>query len=159
MSFFATRLPWNSSLIKALSSPRINSRSSEAALKFGTSFSCQSHGTRKGIYQSIRPGIGIVYGNSYLIVGKLYLNCDTAICPMYQRGDLISLAAAVLGKTHPEGLAVMNDAERRMLSRNLKGLQFTVVHRGEKGSKRRFKVNPYKFFDLTVGYGAEQRGC
>jgi hypothetical protein len=34
----------------------------------------------------------------------------------------------------------LNDAERRMLSRNLKGLQITVVHRGESGSKKRFKV-------------------
>ena len=61
---------------------------------------------------------------------------------MYQRGNLVSLAAGILGKSRPEDLSTLNDAERRMLSRNLKGLQITVVHRGESGSKKRFKVCP-----------------
>jgi hypothetical protein len=59
---------------------------------------------------------------------------------MYQRGNLVSLAAGILGKSRPEDLSTLNDAERRMLSRNLKGLQITVVHRGESASKKRFKV-------------------
>ena len=68
------------------------------------------------------------------------MNCDTSICPMYQRGNLISLAAAILGKSRPEDLSTLSDAERRMLSRNLKGLQITVLHRGDLASKKRFKV-------------------
>jgi len=68
------------------------------------------------------------------------MNVDTSICPMYQRGNLVSLAAAILGKSRPEDLSTLNDAERRMLSRNLKGLQITVVHRGDLASKKRFKV-------------------
>jgi len=64
---------------------------------------------------------------------------------MYQRGNLVSLAAGILGKSRPEDLSTLNDAERRMLSRNLKGLQITVVHRGESGSKKRFKVCPTIF--------------
>ena len=59
---------------------------------------------------------------------------------MYQRGNLVSLAAAILGKSRPEDLSALSDAERRMLSRNIKGLQITVVHRGDLGSKKRFKV-------------------
>ena len=59
---------------------------------------------------------------------------------MYQRGNLVSLAAAILGKSRPEDLSTLSDAERRMLSRNLKGLQIHVVHRGEMGNKKRFKV-------------------
>jgi hypothetical protein len=59
---------------------------------------------------------------------------------MYQRGNLVSLAAAILGKSRPEDLTTLNDAERRMLSRNLKGLQITVIHRGESAAKKRFKV-------------------
>jgi hypothetical protein len=43
-------------------------------------------------------------------------------------------------------LSTLNDAERRMLSRNLKGLQIHVVHRGESGSKKRFKVLPVSFW-------------
>jgi len=81
--------------------------------------------------------------SSYLTAGKLYLNCDTSICPMYQRGNLVSLAAGILGKNRPEDLSTLNDAERRMLSRNLKGLQIHVVHRGESGNKKRFKVCPF----------------
>ena len=65
---------------------------------------------------------------------------------MYQRGNLVSLAAGILGKSRPEDLSTLNDAERRMLSRNLKGLQITVVHRGESGSKKRFKVCPTIFY-------------
>jgi hypothetical protein len=76
----------------------------------------------------------------YLTLGKLFLNCDTSICPMYMRGNLVNLAASILGKSRPEDLSTLNDAERRMLSRNLKGLQIHVVHRGESGSKKRFKV-------------------
>jgi hypothetical protein len=79
-------------------------------------------------------------GMSHLTVEKLYLNCDTSICPMYMRGNLVNLAASILGKSRPEDLSTLNDAERRMLSRNLKGLQIHVVHRGESGSKKRFKV-------------------
>lgn len=74
------------------------------------------------------------------MIEKLYLNCDTSICPMYMRGNLVNLAASILGKSRPEDLSTLNDAERRMLSRNLKGLQIHVVHRGESGSKKRFKV-------------------
>lgn len=76
-------------------------------------------------------------------VEKLYLNCDTSICPMYMRGNLVNLAASILGKSRPEDLSTLNDAERRMLSRNLKGLQIHVVHRGESGSKKRFKDRPF----------------
>ena len=59
---------------------------------------------------------------------------------MYQHGNLIELAASILGKTRPEDLSTLTDAERRMLSRSLKGLQIVVVHRGEAGMKKRFKV-------------------
>ena len=59
---------------------------------------------------------------------------------MYQRGNLIELAASILGKTRPEDLSTLTDAERRMLSRSLKGLQIVVIHRGEVGMKKRFKV-------------------
>ena len=65
---------------------------------------------------------------------------------MYMRGNLVNLAASILGKSRPEDLSTLNDAERRMLSRNLKGLQIHVVHRGESGSKKRFKVLPSPFF-------------
>jgi hypothetical protein len=61
---------------------------------------------------------------------------------MYQRGNLVVLAAGILGKSRPEDLSTLTDAERRMLSRNLKGLQIHVVHRGEMGNKKRFKVFP-----------------
>ena len=58
---------------------------------------------------------------------------------MYQSGDLVALAAAILRKSTPEDLATLNDAERRMLSRYLKGLQITVTHRGWEGASKRFK--------------------
>lgn len=75
------------------------------------------------------------------MAGNLYLNVDTSICPMYQRGNLVTLAAGILGKSRPEDLSTLTDAERRMLSRNLKGLQIHVVHRGEMANKKRFKVS------------------
>ena len=70
---------------------------------------------------------------------------------MYMRGNLVNLAASILGKSRPEDLSTLNDAERRMLSRNLKGLQIHVVHRGESGSKKRFKVRCPSFVScLTI---------
>jgi len=95
---------------------------------------------------------------SHLTLEKLYLNCDTSICPMFMRGNLVNLAASILGKSRPEDLSTLNDAERRMLSRNLKGLQIHVVHRGESGSKKRFKVHLLLNY-LTSDCGLEYRSC
>ena len=66
------------------------------------------------------------------------------------RGNLVNLAASILGKSRPEDLSTLNDAERRMLSRNLKGLQIHVVHRGESGSKKRFKVRFPSFVSCLI---------
>ena len=95
---------------------------------------------------------------SHLTLEKLYLNCDTSICPMFMRGNLVNLAASILGKSRPEDLSTLNDAERRMLSRNLKGLQIHVVHRGESGSKKRFKVHLLLNY-LTSDCRLEYRSC
>jgi hypothetical protein len=78
--------------------------------------------------------------SSSLISGKLYLNIDTSICPMYQRGNLIELAAAILGKTGPEDLSSLTEMERKILGRDLKGLLIVTIHRGDAGLRKRFKV-------------------
>ena len=77
---------------------------------------------------------------------------------MYQRGNLIELAASILGKTRPEDLSTLTDAERRMLSRSLKGLQIVVVHRGEAAMKKRFKVLPVPIV-VDIDCWIEHRSC
>lgn len=83
----------------------------------------------KGIFQSIRCG-----------PGKMLLNVDQAVSVMHERGSLINLCVKFLNLRDPSDLNNLSPQNQRKLARTVKGLRVRMVHRGERGLNKEFKI-------------------
>lgn len=70
------------------------------------------------------------------------INIDLCATAFYESGPLINVIVKMLGKRSIDDLRRgINERERAKLEKELKNLKIRVIHRGEKNSKRRYRIS------------------
>src|SRR4051794_39073401 len=101
----------------------------------------------------------------FFFKGSIYLNLDLSTTTFYEPIPLIQYASKVLGCKNPDELKKIFtekdhkklEKSRQKLERAIKGVRFRVTHRGEIGSKKKYRARGLTltpadktFFDIDI---------